>query len=76
MNPSPDEPPTIRVLRGDPDPYEVAALTVVLAAALATGVPEVDDRPATVSSRWAAPLPSAPARSWAARPHPAWRPLF
>ncbi|TMR91922.1 acyl-CoA carboxylase subunit epsilon [Nonomuraea basaltis] len=76
MNQSPAEPPTIQVVRGNPDPYELAALTVVLATALAAGVPEAGDRPVTVSSRWAAPLLSVPTRSWAARSHPAWRPLF
>ncbi|AWS44273.1 acyl-CoA carboxylase subunit epsilon [Streptosporangium sp. 'caverna'] len=76
MNPLLPEPSTIQIVRGNPDPHELAALTVVLATVLATGFPEDDDPPATVASRWAAPFLSAPALSWAARPHPAWRPLF
>jgi hypothetical protein len=71
---NPPDAPAIRIVRGDPDPYEVAALTVVLAAALAA--PEPAARPAAARSRWAAARIPVPACSWAARPHPAWRPPF
>jgi hypothetical protein len=76
VNPSPAGPPAIQIVRGDPDPYELAALTVVLVTALADDALEAGGRPARVPSPWTAPRLSAPARSWAARTHPSWRPVF
>jgi hypothetical protein len=51
--PSPEERRALfRVVRGEPDDTEVAALTVVLAAVAASAAP-ADDRPL---NRWAEPV--------------------
>jgi Acyl-CoA carboxylase epsilon subunit len=42
------ERPVLRIVRGDPTPEEVAALTAVLAAASGDGDPEPDTDPASV----------------------------
>jgi hypothetical protein len=39
--------PVLRIVRGDPSPEEVAALTAVLAAASGGGAPEPDPGPAS-----------------------------
>jgi hypothetical protein len=48
---SAEEPPLLRVVRGDPTDAELAALIAVVAARTAVGTPATDRR--TESSRWA-----------------------
>ncbi len=50
--PEPADPPLLRVVRGTPDPVELAALVAVVAAASATDSVATTDPAA--SSRWAA----------------------
>jgi len=52
--PTPEERRALfRVVRGEPDDAEVAALTVVLAAVAASAAPAADERP---MNRWVHPV--------------------
>ena len=48
-----EHPPTLRIVRGDPTPEEIAALVAVLSAASGGEAP--DEGPAGHGSQWAPP---------------------
>ncbi|GGU64872.1 acyl-CoA carboxylase subunit epsilon [Lentzea flava] len=50
---SADQKPLLRVVKGDPDDYQLAALTAVIAG-LAAAAPSSEDKPAA-RSEWANP---------------------
>jgi hypothetical protein len=56
----------IRVVRGDPTPEQVAALTAVLLAAFR-------DRAERPTAATAAPWPRGHVPGWTSRPLPGWR---
>ncbi|MGY1434605.1 acyl-CoA carboxylase subunit epsilon [Streptomyces reniochalinae] len=65
--------PTVRILRGEPDPEELSALLVVLMA-LAGSTPTVPtDTTAPRPAPWPRPTASPPTAAWRARPQPGWR---
>ena len=49
----PPGPPTLRIVRGEPDPVELAALVAVITAAAGAGDDEPEEIP--TESRWATP---------------------
>jgi hypothetical protein len=73
-NPDPQSVPAIRIVRGDPDAYELAALVGLVSALAARGPAGPQPGPGTAvrPSSWLTGRLSAPSGSWATRPHPAW----